>query len=124
MRNLSKRVSEKERRNKMPALIGVSDFVEETTADYKSPITSSFVSRMQNMKQTIATLEEVSAKINFDSLFHLSIIHHRHHHPLHFFCLLSRSTFAYLSISLNKMWKCHQNPINVVVNSIYFTQYR
>jgi hypothetical protein len=44
----------------MPALIGVSEFVEETTADYKSPITSTFVSRMQNMKQTISTLEEVS----------------------------------------------------------------
>jgi hypothetical protein len=52
---------EREKRKKMPALIGVSEFVEETTSDYKSPITSSFVSRMQNMKQTIATLEEVSA---------------------------------------------------------------
>lgn len=62
----------------MPALIGVSEFVEETTADYKSPITSSFVSRMQNMKQTIATLEEVTRKNQF--FFHLSIIHH---HPLY-----------------------------------------
>jgi chromosome segregation and condensation protein ScpB len=44
----------------MPALIGVMEFVEETTADYKSPITSTFVSRMNNMKQTISTLEEVS----------------------------------------------------------------
>ncbi|CAG9801236.1 unnamed protein product [Chironomus riparius] len=43
----------------MPALIGVSEFVEETTADYKSPITSTFVSRMLNMKQTISTLEEL-----------------------------------------------------------------
>lgn len=44
----------------MPALIGVSEFVEECSADYKSPITSTFVSRMHNMKQTISTLEEVS----------------------------------------------------------------
>jgi hypothetical protein len=72
----------------MPSLIGVSEFVEETTADYKSPITSTFVSRMQNMKQTISTLEDVSTsslyfirtnekKINlsFDSTkFRLSII--------------------------------------------------
>lgn len=49
----------------MPALIGVSEFVEETTADYKSPITSTFVSRMLNMKQTISTLEEVSIYLNF-----------------------------------------------------------
>lgn len=91
----------------MPALIGVSDFVEETTADYKSPITSSFVSRMQNMKQTIATLEDVSAKINFDSLFHLSIIHH----PLHF----SPPLIALYICSINT-WKCHQNPINAVIS--------
>jgi hypothetical protein len=44
----------------MPALIGVSEFVEECSADYKSPITSTFVSRMNNMRQTISTLEEVS----------------------------------------------------------------
>lgn len=47
-------------RKTMPALIGVSEFVEECSADYKSPITSTFVSRMNNMKQTISTLEEVS----------------------------------------------------------------
>jgi hypothetical protein len=46
----------------MPALIGVQEFVEECSADYKSPITSSFVSRMNNMKQTIAMLEEVSCQ--------------------------------------------------------------
>lgn len=44
----------------MPALIGVMEFVDETTADHKSPITSTFVSRMNNMRQTISTLEEVS----------------------------------------------------------------
>lgn len=53
----------------MPALIGVSEFVEETTADYKSPITSTFVSRMQNMKQTISTLEEVSVSHNIIHTF-------------------------------------------------------
>lgn len=36
------------------------EFVDETTADHKSPITSTFVSRMNNMRQTISTLEEVS----------------------------------------------------------------
>lgn len=46
----------------MPALISVEEFCDETVSDYKSPITSSFVSRMQNMKQTIATLEEVSLR--------------------------------------------------------------
>lgn len=48
----------------MPALIGVTEFLDETIQDYKSPITSSFVSRMQNMKQTIATLEEVINVLN------------------------------------------------------------
>ena len=47
----------------MPALIGVSEFVEECSADYKSPITSTFVSRMNNMRQTISTLEEVSRSL-------------------------------------------------------------
>lgn len=45
----------------MPSLIGVMDFVEETTADHKSPITSTFVGRMNSMRSTISTLEEVSA---------------------------------------------------------------
>ncbi|GJQ65771.1 hypothetical protein Trydic_g11948 [Trypoxylus dichotomus] len=42
----------------MPALIGVTEFVEETRQDYNSPITSSFVSRMPQFRTTIATLEE------------------------------------------------------------------
>ena len=45
----------------MPALIG--DIIEECSADYKSPITSTFVSRMNSMKFTISTLEEVSHPI-------------------------------------------------------------
>lgn len=80
----------------MPALIGVSEFVEETTADYKSPITSSFVSRMQNMKQTIATLEEVTKNQFFSFINHPS----------------SSTLFA-----LNKR-KCHQNPIKILAISI------
>lgn len=43
----------------MPTLIGVSEFVEETRDDYNSPITSTFVSRMQQCRNTITTLEEV-----------------------------------------------------------------
>lgn len=81
----------------MPALIGVSEFVEETTADYKSPITSSFVSRMQNMKQTIATLEEVTKNQCFSFINHPS----------------SSSTL----FALNKR-KCHQNPIKILAISI------
>ncbi|KAL1492937.1 hypothetical protein ABEB36_011100 [Hypothenemus hampei] len=42
----------------MPALIGVSEFVDETRDDYNSPITSTFVSRMQQCRNTITTLEE------------------------------------------------------------------
>lgn len=66
----------------MPALIGVSEFVEESSADYKSPITSTFVSRMNNMRQTISTLEEVS-DVQFKPEFWLNprvvaiAIHHR-----------------------------------------------
>lgn len=56
----------------MPALIGVSEFVEECSADYKSPITSTFVSRMNNMRQTILTLEEVSKYL---------FLRRRHCHP-------------------------------------------
>ena len=44
----------------MPGLIAVSDFIDETRGDYNSPTTSTFVSRMPQCRQTIATLEEVS----------------------------------------------------------------
>lgn len=43
----------------MPALIGVTEFVEETRQDYNSPITSTFVARMPQFRTTISTLEEV-----------------------------------------------------------------
>lgn len=44
----------------MPGLIiGVNEFIEETREDYNSPTTSTFVSRMGQCRQTIATLEEV-----------------------------------------------------------------
>ncbi|CAO1365215.1 unnamed protein product [Diamesa serratosioi] len=42
----------------MPALIGITDFVEETIEDYKSPTTSTFCTRMTQCRQTISTLEE------------------------------------------------------------------
>jgi len=45
---------------KMPGLIRVSEFVEETREDYNSPTTSTFVSRMPQCRQTIASLEEVN----------------------------------------------------------------
>lgn len=44
---------------KMPGLIGVSDFVEETREDYNSPTTSTFVSRMPQCRYTISAFEEV-----------------------------------------------------------------
>ncbi|XP_075237348.1 arfGAP domain of ASAP isoform X2 [Lycorma delicatula] len=47
----------------MPALIGVSEFVDETREDYNSPTTSTFVSRMTQCRNTIATLEET---LDFD----------------------------------------------------------
>lgn len=43
-----------------PALIGISEFVEETRDDYNSPTTSTFASRMPDCRQTISILEEVS----------------------------------------------------------------
>lgn len=43
----------------MPGLISVNEFVDETREDYNSPTTSTFVSRMGQCRQTIATLEEV-----------------------------------------------------------------
>ncbi|KAJ4450406.1 hypothetical protein ANN_01830 [Periplaneta americana] len=45
----------------MPGLIRVSEFVEETREDYNSPTTSTFVSRMPQCRQTIASLEEHDA---------------------------------------------------------------
>ncbi|XP_066247330.1 arfGAP with SH3 domain, ANK repeat and PH domain-containing protein isoform X2 [Euwallacea similis] len=42
----------------MLTLIGVSEFVDETRDDYNSPITSTFVSRMQQCRNTITALEE------------------------------------------------------------------
>ncbi|CAG9816731.1 unnamed protein product [Phaedon cochleariae] len=42
----------------LPTLITVSDFVQETRDDYNSPITSTFVSKMQQCRTTITTLEE------------------------------------------------------------------
>lgn len=44
----------------MPGLIGVSEFLDESREDYSSPTTSSFVSRMPECRQTVASLEEVS----------------------------------------------------------------
>lgn len=43
----------------MPGLVSVAEFVEETRDDYSSPITSTFVSRMPQFRNTINTLEEV-----------------------------------------------------------------
>ncbi|XP_030382329.1 arfGAP with SH3 domain, ANK repeat and PH domain-containing protein isoform X2 [Scaptodrosophila lebanonensis] len=46
-----------------PALIGISEFVEETRDDYNSPTTSTFASRMPDCRQTIGILEE---RLEFD----------------------------------------------------------
>lgn len=43
----------------MPGLVSVTEFVDETRDDYSSPITSTFVSRMPQFRNTINTLEEV-----------------------------------------------------------------
>ncbi|XP_050519427.1 arfGAP with SH3 domain, ANK repeat and PH domain-containing protein isoform X2 [Diabrotica virgifera virgifera] len=42
----------------LPSFITVSDFVQETRDDYNSPITSTFVSKMHQCRNTITTLEE------------------------------------------------------------------
>ncbi|XP_056645111.1 arfGAP with SH3 domain, ANK repeat and PH domain-containing protein isoform X2 [Diorhabda sublineata] len=42
----------------LPSFITVPDFVQETRDDYNSPITSTFVSKMQQCRNTITTLEE------------------------------------------------------------------
>lgn len=46
----------------MPGLIGVSEFLDESREDYSSPTTSTFVSRMPECRQTVTSLEEVSAR--------------------------------------------------------------
>ncbi|XP_034654234.1 arfGAP with SH3 domain, ANK repeat and PH domain-containing protein isoform X1 [Drosophila subobscura] len=46
-----------------PALIAISEFVEETRSDYSSPTTSTFASRMPDCRQTIGILEE---RLEFD----------------------------------------------------------
>ena len=51
-------------RSKMPGLIGVNEFVDETREDYNSPTTSTFVSRMPQCRQTVSNLEEVSLQKN------------------------------------------------------------
>ncbi|XP_041975917.1 arfGAP with SH3 domain, ANK repeat and PH domain-containing protein isoform X1 [Aricia agestis] len=47
----------------MPGLIGIGEFIDETREDYNSPITSTFVSRMPQCRQTINVLEET---LDFD----------------------------------------------------------
>lgn len=58
----------------MPTLVGVSEFVDETRDDYHSPITSTFVSRMAQFRNTITTLEEVCKKITIASINTLSLL--------------------------------------------------
>ncbi|XP_037541920.1 arf-GAP with SH3 domain, ANK repeat and PH domain-containing protein 2b [Nematolebias whitei] len=42
----------------MPESISVTEFVEETSEDYKAPTTSSFTTRMSHCRSTVADLEE------------------------------------------------------------------
>ncbi|KAI1897361.1 hypothetical protein AGOR_G00082520 [Albula goreensis] len=42
----------------MPDLISVSEFMAETTEDYKAPTTSNFTNRMAHCRNTVAALEE------------------------------------------------------------------
>ena len=49
-----------EKKERMPGLISVAEFAEETKEDVHSPTTSTFVSRMPQCRQTVAALEEVS----------------------------------------------------------------
>lgn len=53
----------------MPGLVSVAEFVEETRDDYSSPITSTFVSRMPQFRNTINTLEEVCLDVSLLFLF-------------------------------------------------------
>lgn len=52
----------------MPELIGISEFINETRDDYNSPITSTFVSRMPQCRNTITSLEEVCYIFTFERL--------------------------------------------------------
>uniref|UniRef100_A0A8C1WFY2 ArfGAP with SH3 domain, ankyrin repeat and PH domain 1b n=1 Tax=Cyprinus carpio TaxID=7962 RepID=A0A8C1WFY2_CYPCA len=42
----------------MPDQISVSEFLSETTEDYNSPTTSSFITRLQSCRNTVSVLEE------------------------------------------------------------------
>uniref|UniRef100_A0A8C1WEH3 ArfGAP with SH3 domain, ankyrin repeat and PH domain 1b n=1 Tax=Cyprinus carpio TaxID=7962 RepID=A0A8C1WEH3_CYPCA len=44
--------------NLMPDQISVSEFLSETTEDYNSPTTSSFITRLQSCRNTVSVLEE------------------------------------------------------------------
>lgn len=45
---------------KMPCVIGISEFVDETMDDFNSPTTSSFVAKMPQCRQTVSGFEDVS----------------------------------------------------------------
>lgn len=77
------------KREKMPGLIAVSEFVEETREDYNSPTTSTFVSRMPQCRQTITSLEEVNLFIWFLFLNESNQIF---------------SCFAFPNVTLQKFW--------------------
>lgn len=42
--------------------LSVDEFVAETLDDYNSPTTSQFVNRINDCRQTVANLEEVSSR--------------------------------------------------------------
>uniref|UniRef100_A0A8C3BD54 ArfGAP with SH3 domain, ankyrin repeat and PH domain 1 n=1 Tax=Cairina moschata TaxID=8855 RepID=A0A8C3BD54_CAIMO len=56
----------------MPDQITVSEFIAETTEDYNSPTTSSFTTRLQNCRNTVTLLEEVTEMLFFTTLNFLS----------------------------------------------------
>lgn len=66
----------------MPERISISDFVVLTNEDLSSPGTSSFQSRMSDCRNTVSTVEEVSACARVRVSSHLSTT-----------CLLSRNFF-------------------------------
>ncbi|CAB1340646.1 unnamed protein product [Coregonus sp. 'balchen'] len=47
----------------MPDQISVSEFLSETTEDYKSPTTSSFTTRLQSCRNTVNVLEELRERL-------------------------------------------------------------
>ena len=49
----------------MPGLIGVGEFIKETTDDFNSPTTSSFVDRMPQFKEAVNLFEEVILLKNY-----------------------------------------------------------